>query len=172
MLRRCRGPLSRLLAEGPRLEPAGLALCPLALLARAGCARLHAAHAQPCSHPAPPPVDTHALVKALHAAGLSQPQAEALTDHVVGLLTASLERAEAKFTSKAEAERSVVAHDAALNLFRAENRMALEVVAQGVKRDADHVKAELDKRVPAAVPWLLGALPLSTLPSDVAATRP
>jgi len=52
-----------------------------------------------------PPLDTHALVQRLQGAGLSLSQAEEATAHMCTVITGTLERLEAKFLSRTEAER-------------------------------------------------------------------
>ena len=142
-------------------------------------------------HVPPPPVDTHELarsgpcacagaglprlltpvlppqVKRLERSGMSQAQAEELTSHICEVVAGTLERLEAKFATKTEAERVRARRDAsprrrradlclaapqttflqetAFSMFKATIQTDLEHQKAAMKRDNDAVKAECDK---------------------------
>jgi hypothetical protein len=112
---------------------------------------------------APPP-----QVKRLERSGMSQAQAEELTSHICEVVAGTLERLEAKFATKTEAERvrrrcrhavpcGWLAHASALasqttflqetafSMFKASIQTDLEHQKTAMKRDCDAVRTECDK---------------------------
>jgi len=90
-------------------------------------------------------VDTLELVKRLERSGLDRAQAEEMSSHLCAVLSGTLERLHAKFSTKAEAEGQAFLHDSAFGLFKAETKMLLDQRQAVATRDFDQMKSEVDK---------------------------
>jgi hypothetical protein len=113
-------------------------------------------------------------VKRLELSGLSQTQAEKLTTHICAVVAGTLERLEAKFATKTEAERvrarrllclsfrrrasnatprrvacgttqTTFLQETAFGMFRASTQTTLDQTQTAMKRDCDAVRAECEK---------------------------
>ncbi|KAH9293959.1 hypothetical protein KI387_040834, partial [Taxus chinensis] len=90
-------------------------------------------------------VDTLALVRRLEAQGLTSKQAEAITATITEVLDDSLENVAQSFVSKAEMQRSEMAHDSALSKFKAEIQSSQEHHFSSLQRGTEKLRTDIDR---------------------------
>eukprot|EP00898_Chlorokybus_atmophyticus_P006728 jgi/Chlat1/7056/Chrsp56S06672 len=91
------------------------------------------------------PVDTLALVRQLESEGLSTAHAEAITNALLSVCSASIERLTTGFATEAEMLSYELKHDASISQFKSDFKREQEIHTTSVNRDTDRLRNDIDK---------------------------